>query len=558
MRSMIPAVIGTVAGSYRITGVVGHGGMATVYRAEHTLIGRSAAVKILNPEYAVKKSLVTRFFNEARVTTAIKHPGIVEVYDFGHLPSGQAFLVMEFLEGMPLSARNKRQGAVSEGEAAAVLRAVCSALAAAHAKGVVHRDLKPDNIFMVPDGDSALGVRPKLLDFGIAKLSDVELAGHATRTGAVIGTPAYMSPEQCAGNGQVDHRADLYSLGCIFYEMVTGRPPFSVRGAGELIAAHMMVTPEPPSRTAENLSPDTEALIMALLAKQPEQRPQSATELAAALSPIANRGGWPTMMSWESVRASIPPDAMATISTPGSTPGSIPGSTPGSMPGSTPGSLPTPGSSSWPASQPTPVPTPGSLSSPSFAPQPTPAPDAAARPTTLSGAVSHVTTGAPARGSRVMLGGIIAAAVLVGGVAATFVLRGSSTDEVTPASAPVVTPPPATVTMPLATPVEAEPVAQPAAPVKVDAVATPEIAPTPKVQATDNPAPVDKPAPVDNPAPAEKSETVEIERPAKHAHPTRHRPRRETVTATPAKKADKPAPAPTPPPGGAPLLESDI
>src|SRR6185503_14890456 len=145
--------------------------MGTVYRAEHSIIGRMAAVKVLHPEMSASRDIINRFFNEARATTSIKHPGIVEVYDFGYLESGHAYLVMEFLEGETMAARNKTRGAVSEGEAAAILRGVCSALAAAHAKGIVHRDLKPDNIFLFPDPDAPLGLRPKLLDFGIAKLT---------------------------------------------------------------------------------------------------------------------------------------------------------------------------------------------------------------------------------------------------------------------------------------------------------------------------------------------------------------------------------------------------
>src|SRR3954463_6001634 len=189
--------------------------MGTVYRAEHTLIGKIAAVKILHPEMSSNRDIVNRFFNEARATTSIKHPGIVEVFDFGYMASGHAYLIMEFLDGMPLSQRLRRRGPMSEGEAALLLRGVCVALAAAHDKGVVHRDLKPDNIFVVPDPESVSGERTKILDFGIAKLTDIGLgAGGGTRTGAVMGTPAYMSPEQCRGTGDVDYRADLYSIGC--------------------------------------------------------------------------------------------------------------------------------------------------------------------------------------------------------------------------------------------------------------------------------------------------------------------------------------------------------
>nr|MBA3539155.1 serine/threonine protein kinase [Deltaproteobacteria bacterium] len=215
-------MIGSILGNYRVLDKLSIGGMGTIYRAEHTLIGRIVAVKVLHPEMCANKDIVNRFFNEAKATTAIKHPGIVEIFDFGYMPSGHAYIVMEFLEGMTLAQRMKSRGPIHEGEAAMVLRGVSSALAAAHAKGIVHRDLKPDNIFVLPDPDSPLGERCKLLDFGIAKLTDIGLAGSATKTGAVMGTPTYMSPEQCKGIGNVDHRADLYSLGCILYELVTG------------------------------------------------------------------------------------------------------------------------------------------------------------------------------------------------------------------------------------------------------------------------------------------------------------------------------------------------
>jgi serine/threonine-protein kinase len=271
-------LIGSILGNYRVLSLISAGGMGTVYRAEHTLIGRIAAVKVLHPEMCANKDIVNRFFNEAKATTAIKHPGIVEIFDFGYMPSGHAYLVMEFLEGMPLARRMQLRGAIGEGEAALILRGVCSALAAAHAKGIVHRDLKPDNIFVIPDADAPLGERCKLLDFGIAKLTDVGMASSATRTGSVMGTPTYMSPEQCRGTGSVDHRADLYSIGS--------------DGAGELIGAHLFMQPEPPSRHVGGLSADTEQLVMALLDKQPERRVQSARDLVAHLTPIAQRGGW--------------------------------------------------------------------------------------------------------------------------------------------------------------------------------------------------------------------------------------------------------------------------
>ena len=161
---MADGLIGTTAGNYRILDKISDGGMGSVYRAEHALIGRLVAVKVLLPELTGNREIVDRFFREAKATTAIKHPGIVEVFDFGYLDSGLAYIVMELLEGMTLARRIKMRGAMPEGEAASLLRGVCSSLAAAHDKGIVHRDLKPDNLFLVQDLDIPNGERIKLLD----------------------------------------------------------------------------------------------------------------------------------------------------------------------------------------------------------------------------------------------------------------------------------------------------------------------------------------------------------------------------------------------------------
>jgi len=292
-----PEPIGETVGNYKILRKLSTGGMGTVYYAEHALIGRSAAVKVLHPELSGSKDIVNRFFNEAKATTSIKHSGIVEVFDYGYLPSGDGYIIMEFLEGMSLARRLKKGGRYREGEAAMLLRGVCSALAAAHAKGIVHRDLKPDNIFLVEDHEAPIGERPKVLDFGIAKLTDIGLAGEATKTGAVMGTPTYMSPEQCRGTGQVDHRADLYSLGCILYELCCGRPPFKNLGAGELIGAHQHLKASPPSKHNPNISPEMEALIVCLLDKNPAKRVQSAMELARQLAKIATKHGFQISMT---------------------------------------------------------------------------------------------------------------------------------------------------------------------------------------------------------------------------------------------------------------------
>jgi serine/threonine protein kinase len=289
--------IGQTVGNYKILHKLSTGGMGTVYYAEHALIGRSAAVKVLHPELSGSKEVVNRFFNEAKATTSIKHPGIVEIFDYGYLPTGDGYIIMEFLDGMSLARRLKKGGHYGEGEAAMLVRGVCSALAAAHHKGIVHRDLKPDNIFLIEDADSPIGERPKVLDFGIAKLTDIGLAGAGTKTGAVMGTPTYMSPEQCRGTGQVDHRADLYSLGCILYELCCGRPPFKNLGAGELIGAHQHLVPSPPSKHNPAIGTEMEQLIMNLLDKDPAKRVQTAPELARYLAQIATKHGYQISMT---------------------------------------------------------------------------------------------------------------------------------------------------------------------------------------------------------------------------------------------------------------------
>jgi eukaryotic-like serine/threonine-protein kinase len=275
--------VADVVGNYRIIGKIGEGGMGAVYVAEHALIGRQAAIKVLQQEMSHRQDLVTRFFNEARAATAVKHPGIVEIYDFGYHTDGSAYIVMEYLEGESLSARLRRAGPPPLTRTAALGRQISSALGAAHAKGIIHRDLKPDNIFIVRDPDIPDGERTKILDFGIAKLVAGEQSEISrTRTGTVMGTPAYMSPEQSKGAGNVDARTDLYALGCILFEMVCGRPPFVAEGGGEVMAQHIYAAVPAPSSIAA-VSPELEQFLLRALAKDPSRRFQSAEEMSAAL-----------------------------------------------------------------------------------------------------------------------------------------------------------------------------------------------------------------------------------------------------------------------------------
>jgi hypothetical protein len=284
-------VLGTLVGNHRITGQLSQGGMGAVYRAEHALLGRPAAVKVLLPQFSHARDVVARFFNEARITSALRHPNIVEIYDFGHLPDGQAFIVMEFVAGETLSQRLAR-ALMGEAELIELARQIAGALSAAHDGGVIHRDLKPDNVMLVADPERPTGWRPKLLDFGIAKLADPGAGASHTTTGAILGTPMFMSPEQCRGAGHIDHRADLYSLGCILYQAACGQPPFVADGPGEVIAAHLFSTPAPIGERVA-LAPGLAALIMALLAKRPDDRPGSARAVVELLDrlPIGAAAG---------------------------------------------------------------------------------------------------------------------------------------------------------------------------------------------------------------------------------------------------------------------------
>ncbi|HND13315.1 MAG TPA: serine/threonine-protein kinase, partial [Pseudomonadota bacterium] len=206
--------IGQLVGNYRLVRLLGEGGMGMVFEAVHDGVGGKAAVKILRPEISMHANLATRFFNEARAANAIQHPSIVRVFDCGYTQSRAAYLTMEYLAGQSLRSRLDRAQKLSLSDTARVSRQVASALSASHRTGIVHRDMKPDNIMLVPDPELPGGERVKVLDFGIAKMSE-HLGGkpNATDSNVVMGTPAYMAPEQCKGAKLVTDRADVYSLG---------------------------------------------------------------------------------------------------------------------------------------------------------------------------------------------------------------------------------------------------------------------------------------------------------------------------------------------------------
>jgi serine/threonine-protein kinase len=271
------SIVGQSLGSYHITAKIAEGGMGTIYVAEHALIGRKVAVKVLKPEYSNNPEALSRFFNEARSTAKLRHPALVDIYDFGVVPStGVAYIIMDYLEGETLDARIRALGQLPIVMAVDIASQIAAGVSVAHGAGIIHRDLKPDNVFLVRDPVRSGADLVKLLDFGIAKLLHLGTnPPGATKTNAVFGTPLYMSPEQCRGAGAVDHRTDIYSFGCIFYAMLLGRPPFDHAWAGELIAAHLHQTPAPPRKLDQTLPAELEHIILQALAKEPAQRQPS-------------------------------------------------------------------------------------------------------------------------------------------------------------------------------------------------------------------------------------------------------------------------------------------
>jgi serine/threonine-protein kinase len=274
---------GVTIGTYRVLHKIGEGGMGTVYLAEHTLLGRRAAIKVLLPSFSANEDVVKRFFNEARAVARIADPGIVQIFDFGYHTDRSAFIVMELLEGEAMDKRLARIGRFSVMECLRLMRLICTSLGAAHAKGIVHRDLKPENIFIVIDAAIPGGERTKILDFGIAKLSGDEPGKLKTRTGMLMGTPVYMSPEQCRGGNEVDYRSDIYTTGCVMFTMLTGRPPFDGE-SGELIASHLREPPPLAAARLPGLPAIVDQILQQCLRKLPAERFPSMAELAQALA----------------------------------------------------------------------------------------------------------------------------------------------------------------------------------------------------------------------------------------------------------------------------------
>jgi serine/threonine-protein kinase len=263
--------VGQTIGNYMITAKLGEGGMGVVYLAEHPVIGRKVAMKAIHPELSRNPEVVSRFVTEAKAVNQIGNEHIVDIHDFGTTADGDFYFIMEFLQGEALSDRLKREAPLDPERALAITAQVADALAASHAHGIIHRDLKPENIFLIHKGGTNDFV--KVLDFGLAKLTlGDDKVSHKTRTGSVMGTPYYMSPEQCEGRPNVDQRADVYSLGVILFEMMTGKVPFGGEGYGEIIVKHITASVPSPRAINPRLSLAHEMLLLRALAKNRDER----------------------------------------------------------------------------------------------------------------------------------------------------------------------------------------------------------------------------------------------------------------------------------------------
>jgi serine/threonine protein kinase len=289
---------GQVIGNYRVVRKLTEGGMGTVYEAVHDRLGKRAALKTLHPEFARRPEFVQRLIDEARAVSLVEHPGLVEVFDCGLDENATAYILMEYLNGETLGQRLKAlhgRGRLELSVTLRICRQIASALAATHEKGIIHRDLKPDNIMLVADPEAPGGERAKLLDFGIAKLraelNESEDTRHVTMAGTLMGTPTYMSPEQCRGSGQVDDRTDVYSLGILLYLLIGGRPPFVADGPGEVMLMHMTQAPPPLSSLAPETPLELVTLVHQMLQKERSDRPSMA-EVSGRLLQLCEALDW--------------------------------------------------------------------------------------------------------------------------------------------------------------------------------------------------------------------------------------------------------------------------
>jgi len=278
-------MLGERFGNFKAVAKLGEGAMGEVFLAQHQRIDRRAAIKVLLPEGTLDAEMVRRFFIEARATSVIRHPGIVEIYDCDVHRNGRAYIVMEYLDGETLAKRLERFGVLPWSSACRITRLVADALSAAHEKKIIHRDIKPGNVFLRRNTDWPAPTEVKVLDFGVARLLEGDGAGGpATTAGRVLGTPEYMSPEHCSGAGSVDRRGDVYSLGCMLFEMIVGAPPFTSSRVQEVLASHKFRRPPALADLTVDTPPWLDRLVTRMLSKEPDQRPQTMAEVGEALA----------------------------------------------------------------------------------------------------------------------------------------------------------------------------------------------------------------------------------------------------------------------------------
>jgi serine/threonine-protein kinase len=287
----MPTTGDVIAGKYRIDSLIGEGGMGAVFSATHVHTGRRMAVKWLLPDVAHSDAAIQRLFREAQATGRIDHPNVVDVYDVGE-QNGSAFLVMELLQGETLTKALER-GALKLPDIIRMVMQAIDGTAAAHHHGVIHRDIKPDNIFLCRDQAGTL-LSAKVLDFGISKISSIggQVNPRLTKTGAVMGTPYYMSPEQVRGVSEIDGRVDVYAFGVILYEALTGRVPFDGKTYSALVLEIATGTPERPSMVNPTLAGSIERVILKAMARDPNERFATLDALAKALAPYTTEAGF--------------------------------------------------------------------------------------------------------------------------------------------------------------------------------------------------------------------------------------------------------------------------
>jgi serine/threonine-protein kinase len=283
-----PLVGRVLDGKYEIVAPLGAGGMGSVYRARRVLIGDEVAVKVLHTKFVGDETLVERFRREARAAAQLHHPNVVTIHDYGEArgPRGFAYIVMELVRGEPLRELLRREGRMDASRAVSLMRDICAGVGAAHRRGIVHRDIKPDNIIVVPADEDTPVERVKVVDFGIAKLRDMASDGTLTAAGAVVGTPFYMSPEQCKGE-PLDARADVYSLGALLYEMLAGSPPFNAPSLAGIILKHVS-EPPPPLPTDVHASTALREAVTRALSKDSEARQRDAYEFSREIQTAAD------------------------------------------------------------------------------------------------------------------------------------------------------------------------------------------------------------------------------------------------------------------------------